>query len=67
LRRTLVLTVVWVTQTVGFFGYSSWAPTPLAQQGFNVESSLTYVALSTLGAPLGSYVASIISDRAERK
>jgi MFS transporter, putative metabolite:H+ symporter len=67
LRRTLVLTVVWVTQTVGFFGYSSWAPTLLAQQGFNIESSLTYVALSTLGAPLGSYVASLISDRAERK
>ena len=66
-RRTLVLTVVWVTQTVGFFGYSSWAPTLLAQQGFNVESSLTYVALSTLGAPLGSYVASLISDRAERR
>jgi putative MFS transporter len=67
LRSTLVLTIVWVTQTVGFFGYSSWAPTLLSQQGFNVESSLTYVALSTLGAPLGSYVASLISDRAERK
>jgi MFS transporter, putative metabolite:H+ symporter len=67
LRSTLVLTVVWVTQTVGFSGYPSWAPTLLSQQGFNVESSLTYVALSTLGAPLGSYVASLISDRAERK
>jgi putative MFS transporter len=67
LRRTLVLTVVWVTQTVGFFGYSSWAPTLLSQQGITVESSLSYVALSTLGAPLGSYLASLVADRAERK
>jgi putative MFS transporter len=67
LRRTLVLTVVWVTQTVGFFGYSSWAPTLLSQHGFNIESSLQYVALSTLGAPFGSYLASLIADRAERK
>lgn len=67
LRRTLVLTVLWVCQTIGFFGYSSWAPTLLAKQGFNVEKSLTYVALSALGAPLGSYLASLISDRFERK
>jgi putative MFS transporter len=45
----LVLTIVWVTQTIGFFGYLSPAPTLLSQQGFNVENSLTYVALSTLG------------------
>jgi len=67
LRRTLVLTVLWVVQTIGFFGYSSWAPTLLAKQGFNIEKSLTYVALSALGAPLGSYLASVISDKYERK
>ncbi|MFG2793134.1 MFS transporter [Streptomyces sp. NPDC048419] len=64
---TLLLTVLWVTQTIGFFGYSSWAPTLLAKEGFSVEKSVFYVALTTVGAPLGSYLASLVTDRFERK
>lgn len=67
LGPTLLLTVLWVTQTIGFFGYSSWAPTLLASEGFSVESSIFYVALSTVGAPLGSYLAALVTDRFERK
>ncbi|KUJ33280.1 MFS transporter [Streptomyces sp. NRRL F-5122] len=67
LLPTLLLTVVWVTQTIGFFGYSSWAPTLLAKEGFSVEKSVFYVALSTAGAPLGSYIAALVTDRFERK
>ena len=36
---TILLCVLWVTQTIGFFGYSSWAPTLLVQEGFSVEKS----------------------------
>ena len=64
---TLVLTVLWVAQTIGFFGYSSWAPTLLADEGFSVENSIFYVALTTVGAPLGSYLAALVTDRFERK
>jgi putative MFS transporter len=64
---TLLLTVLWVTQTVGFFGYSSWAPTLLAKEGFSVQKSVFYVALTTVGAPLGSYLAALVTDRFERK
>ncbi|GAB14394.1 putative major facilitator superfamily transporter [Arthrobacter globiformis NBRC 12137] len=67
LAPTALLTVLWVTQTIGFFGYSSWAPTLLAKEGFSVENSLFYVALTTVGAPLGSYLASLVTDRFERK
>ncbi|MGV9654276.1 MFS transporter [Streptomyces sp. NPDC003554] len=67
LLPTLLLTVLWVTQTIGFFGYSSWAPTLLAKEGFSVEKSVFYVALSTAGAPLGSYIAALVTDRFERK
>jgi putative MFS transporter len=67
LKITLLLTVLWVTQTVGFFGFSSWAPTLLFKQGIDVEKSLGYVAFATLGAPLGSYIAALISDRFDRK
>ncbi|AOT04049.1 hypothetical protein [Arthrobacter sp. U41] len=47
LGPTILLTVLWVTQTVGFFGYSSWAPTPLAKEGFSVENSIFCVALTS--------------------
>lgn len=67
LRPTLLLTVLWVTQTIGFFGYASWAPTLLAKQGFSIGDSIFFVALTTVGAPLGSYVASLVTDRFERK
>lgn len=67
LAPTLLLTVLWVTQTIGFFGYSSWAPTLLAKQGFSVSKSVFYVALTTVGAPLGSYLASLVTDRFPRK
>ncbi|WP_129358247.1 MULTISPECIES: MFS transporter [Micrococcaceae] len=63
----LVLSILWITQTVGFFGYSSWAPTLLADQGFRVEKSIFYVALTTIGAPLGSLLAALITDKFERK
>ena len=67
LAPTALLTILWVTQTIGFFGYSSWAPTLLAKEGFSVENSIFYVALTTVGAPLGSYLASLVTDRFERK
>ncbi|MGW7514517.1 MFS transporter [Streptomyces sp. NPDC054796] len=67
LYPTLLLTVLWVTQTIGFFGYSSWAPTLLSKEGFSVEKSVFYVALTTVGAPLGSYLAALVTDRFERK
>lgn len=67
LGRTVLLTVLWITQTIGFFGYSSWAPTLLAKEGFSIEKSLFYVALSTIGAPIGPFLASLVTDRFERK
>jgi putative MFS transporter len=67
LAPTILLSILWVTQTIGFFGYSSWAPTLLVQEGLSVEKSLFYVALTTIGAPLGCFLASMVTDRFERK
>nr|WP_237548436.1 MFS transporter [Streptomyces sp. BvitLS-983] len=61
------MSVLWITQTIGFFGYSSWAPTLLAAEGVSVEDSIFYVALTTVGAPLGSFLAAMVTDRFERK
>ena len=64
---TILLSVMWITQTIGFFGYSSWAPTLLAKEGLSVEKSIFYVALTTVGAPLGCFLAAQVTDRFERK
>ncbi|MBP0456934.1 MFS transporter [Streptomyces montanisoli] len=67
LLPTALLAVLWITQTIGFFGYSSFAPTLLSKEGFSVGKSIFFVALTTVGAPLGSYLASLVTDRFERK
>ncbi|MGY0065429.1 MFS transporter [Streptomyces sp. QTS137] len=67
LYPTILLSALWITQTIGFFGYSSWAPTLLAAEGVSVEDSIFYVALTTIGAPLGSFLAAMVTDRFERK
>lgn len=67
LLPTILLSVMWITQTIGFFGYSSWAPTLLAKEGLSVEKSIFYVALTTVGAPVGCFLAAQVTDRFERK
>ncbi|WP_051939797.1 MFS transporter [Phaeacidiphilus oryzae] len=66
-RRTLMLAVVWIFQTLGFYGFVSWVPTLLAAHGFDLVHSLTFSALTTLGAAPGALLAWPISDRFGRK
>lgn len=66
-RRTLLLGVVWVFQTLGFYGFVSWVPTLLAAHGFSLVNSLTFAALTTLGAVPGALLAWTVSDRFGRK
>jgi putative MFS transporter len=66
-RRTLMLAVAWVFQTLGFYGFVSWVPTLLAEHGFTLVHSLTFSALTTLGAVPGALLAWTVSDRFGRK
>lgn len=67
LGRTSILTLTWIFQTIGFYGFSSWVPTLLVQHGIELNKSLVYSSLITIGAPLGALVGAFISDRFERK
>lgn len=67
LSRTLLLLVAWIFQTLGFYGFVSWVPTLLAEHGFNLKDSLTFSALTTIGAVPGALLAWPISDRFGRK
>ena len=50
--RTVMLMVFQFFQTIGFYGFSSWVPTLIAQQtGINVERSLHYAFIIAIAAP----------------
>jgi putative MFS transporter len=66
-RRTIVLCVLWILQTLGFYGFEAWVPTLLVKHGVTLTHSLTYVTLMNIGAPIGALLASYVSDRFERK
>jgi putative MFS transporter len=66
-RRTVMLMVVWVFQTLGFYGFVAWVPTLLADHGFSLKESLGFTALTTLGAVPGALLAWPLSDRFHRK
>jgi putative MFS transporter len=66
-RRTAVLWVVWVFQTLGFYGFQSFVPTLLVASGFGLVHSLTFAAITTIGAVPGAFSTWFLSDRFGRK
>ena len=52
-RRTVMLVIFHVCQTVGFYGFSNWVPTLLARQGVSFTSSLLYSSIIAIAAPIG--------------
>jgi putative MFS transporter len=66
-RRTLMLYVFHIFQTVGYYGFGSIVPLILAAKGFSVLSSLTYTGIAVLGYPLGSALSMPIVERVDRK
>jgi putative MFS transporter len=67
LRRTLMLIVFNLFQTVGFYGFSNWVPTLLIARGIAVTSSLRYTFIIAIAAPFGPLLASGLADKVERK
>lgn len=66
-RRTLMLWIFQILQTVGYYGFGSLVPTVLATEGFSVVHSFLYSALLMLGYPIGSALSLLIVERVERK
>jgi putative MFS transporter len=66
-RRTIVLIVFHLFQTIGYFGFSNWLPTLLVSQGITIGKSLAYSAVLALVPPIAPLVFSLFADRIERK
>ncbi|MCO5968957.1 MFS transporter [Actinoallomurus soli] len=66
-RRTVMLWIFQVLQTVGYYGFGSLAPVVLHAKGFDVVQSLGYAAVSFIGYPVGSALSIPVIERVERK
>ena len=66
-KRTIILLLVWVFQTLGFYGFVAWVPTLLVKHGFSVVHSLTFASVIAVCNPLGAILASYLVERFERR
>jgi putative MFS transporter len=66
-RRTVVLIVFHVFQTIGYFGFANWLPTLLVSQGIEIGKSLAYSAVVALVPPAAPLLFSFFVDKVERK
>src|SRR5665213_1570995 len=66
-KRTLVLAVFNLMQTVGFYGFGSWVSTLLIAKGINITTSLEYSFIIAIANPIGPLLGIMVADRMERK
>ena len=66
-RRTIMMVVFNVFQTIGYFGFTNWVPTLLIEHGIAVTKSMEYTTFIALAAPIGPMLGLLIGDRFERK
>jgi putative MFS transporter len=66
-KRTVMMVVFNVCQTVGYYGFANWVPTLLVKQGITVTTSLMYSSIIAIAAPIGPLIGMLIADRFERK
>jgi putative MFS transporter len=65
--RTLMLIIFNLLQAIGFYGFASWVPIFLANQGVELTHSLEYSFLIAIVNPLGPLLAMFFADRFQRK
>ncbi len=66
-KRTLVMSVFNLMQTIGFYGFGAWVPTLLIAKGIHVTTSLEYAFIIAIANPVGPLVGMLAADRIERK
>jgi MFS transporter, putative metabolite:H+ symporter len=66
-RRTIMLVIYNLFQTIGYYGFSSWVPTLLISQGVEVTKSLAYTFVIAVAAPIGPLIGVFFADKLERK
>ncbi len=66
-RRTIMLMVFNIFQTIGFYGFGNWVPQLLAAQGAGFTKSLQYSFIIALASPTMPLLFLLFADKIERK
>jgi putative MFS transporter len=66
-RRTIIMVVFNLLQSIGYYGFASWVPTLLISQGITITKSLEYTFVVAFTAPVGPLLARMIADKVDRK
>ena len=66
-KRTAMMLVFHVFQTIGYYGFGTMVPLVLAAKGYPVSESLLFTGLTFLGYPIGSALSLPLVERFERK
>jgi putative MFS transporter len=66
-KRTLVLSIFNLTQTIAFYGFGSWVPTLIIAKGIEITTSQMYAFIIALANPVGPLLGMLVADRMERK
>ncbi|MFI5613418.1 MFS transporter [Amycolatopsis sp. NPDC051903] len=65
--RTAVMLATWILAMLGFYAFAAWVPALLAEHGLSLAKSLTFSAITTIGAVPGALLARAVADRFSRK
>jgi len=66
-RRTIMLIVFNVFQTIGFYGFQNWVPQLLIKQNITVTTTLLYTFVIALANPAGPLLGTTFAQRVELK
>ena len=63
----VILSIAWIAYYFGNYGWLVVAPTILTNNGFDLVTSLGFIAIANLGLVLGAVLSYLVADRFERK
>lgn len=66
-RRWLMMLIFQPLQGVGYYGFGTLALLVFTNRGYSIVTSLTFVAVTYIGYPLGSLLSIAIIDRVDRR
>jgi MFS transporter, putative metabolite:H+ symporter len=66
-RRTIMLAIFNLCQTIGFYGFANWVPTFLISKGITITKSLEYSLIIAFANPIAPLIGHLFAEKIERK
>jgi putative MFS transporter len=66
-KRTGMMAVFHIFQTIGYYGFGTMVPLVLTAKGYPISESLLFTGVTYLGYPIGSALSLPVVERVERK